>query len=1031
MQGITWGAGRKDAFLAWLLPEIDQALNARKGLEAQWLSWLTAYDAIRGPTKEWPFPGACLSRDTEILTETGWRGLPEIRIGERVLTRRDDGDLEWHPVTALPRQYADKLYHFKSRSMDIMATGNHAMLCEQQAHPGVMVRMNAEDLWGRHGYYLPQHGTYRGGVNPDRLWGLPAGAVAELIGWYLAEGSFAKDTKGRQRATAIWIHQTRAAHPEHWSRIRTLLEDCRFRWTEDPKRGFCVHKTSVPVALFDLLVDAGHAKTKRVPAVCWSWSAVLLERLMTGLVLGDGHIRNRHDTGWAEVTYYSISKGLVDDLQALAVLSGVHARVRSRDRVGTGGTMADGRQVMARHISHEATICGAKNAKYARAFREIVEYHDTAYCVTVKNHSVYARRNGVATWVGNSNEVLSVIATDVNQLYAKFMQTLHASPNLWSVSAMNERWVHVAKPMQDFLTLLDTHRLKMYNVNKRVVLEMCKLGTGIYKTGWTFEQRRTRSYDAAGNVVPTLKTDSYPFVDHVKLFDFLLPPSAYSIDPDAQGGAAWVAERMRVSPERLKMLAKAQAPHLPNLPDEAVNTVLRWVEQTGTDYDVHVERAQYQRRLANEPPIEPPIPNEVQLGTTSVAPVRTIELWEVHVRYPAESDQVVDDLVCLVHLPTRQVVRGTLNPYVHGQRPYAVVRYFPSEGFYGIGICQQKEMYQRIQSELYNFGIDGALLSNTIMIGAKQGANILPNEPIYPMKTWITEGLPKDEIMTMQFGQLNASLGAFIQMTEQNGNRATGVSDLQLGNIDQMPGRTPATTIISMLEEGARRPDLTIKDMRYEGLSRVGSQLVSMLQQYCTKSEDVGQGTIQRVMVEALGLPEGAELAKQLTMPNDDASLGLGVTISATSGSNNKEVDKQQSVALIQLMGPLATQILQFTQVYQQAMMQVPPGMPNPVAEVALHAAQGLTELGRRALEQHDIRDAEAIIPAAGQGMAGGASQAVLPGAAGPQTALGPHAGPMPNAAGPPAAPGLAPPPAAFNGAGQLAGPAPLVGAPA
>ena len=56
---------------------------------------------------------------------------------------------------------------------------------------------------------------------------------------------------------------------------------------------------------------------------------------------------------------------------------------------------------------------------------------------------------------GASDETIPTIATDVDQLYAKFMQTVHAAPNIWSVSPLNERWVHTAKPLQDFLTLLD------------------------------------------------------------------------------------------------------------------------------------------------------------------------------------------------------------------------------------------------------------------------------------------------------------------------------------------------------------------------------------------------------------------------------------------------------------------------------------------------------------------------------------------------------------------------------------------------
>ena len=89
---------------------------------------------------------------------------------------------------------------------------------------------------------------------------------------------------------------------------------------------------------------------------------------------------------------------------------------------------------------------------------------------------------------GAANFMLPVIASDADPLIAKFLQSLHATDNVWTTTALNERWVDAAKPLQDLLTWLDGSLLNMWDVNKRVVLEMVKLGTAIYKTGWTYEK---------------------------------------------------------------------------------------------------------------------------------------------------------------------------------------------------------------------------------------------------------------------------------------------------------------------------------------------------------------------------------------------------------------------------------------------------------------------------------------------------------------------------------------------------------------
>ena len=52
-------------------------------------------------------------------------------------------------------------------------------------------------------------------------------------------------------------------------------------------------------------------------------------------------------------------------------------------------------------------------------------------------------------FAGAANYVLPITATDVDQLYAKEMQTIFAPENLWTLQALNESWIDAAKPLQD------------------------------------------------------------------------------------------------------------------------------------------------------------------------------------------------------------------------------------------------------------------------------------------------------------------------------------------------------------------------------------------------------------------------------------------------------------------------------------------------------------------------------------------------------------------------------------------------------
>ncbi len=345
---------------------------------------------------------------------------------------------------------------------------------------------------------------------------------------------------------------------------------------------------------------------------------------------------------------------------------------------------------------------------------------------------------------GAANFTLPLTAIDVDQLMAKFVQTIHAPEDLWTISPMNERWVKTAKPLQDMLTWLDRNILKMYNVNNRVILEMTKLGTGIYKTGWDYQRYPILTYDTYGRITRAEKIRGVPFVDHVRLSDWLMPAYSYAIQPDAQGGAPWTGERHRKSPSVFRRWATSGSPLLPSVDKDTLDLVIKFTESGATDYDEYVRKVEYEKQGAHLPTSES---QDWDKSSTQMAGqtggglriVREIELWEIHTRYGTKSDDNEEDIIVWFHLPTRKILRGVYSYYTHGQRPYEVVRYFPGEGFYGIGVCQQKEVFQKMASDLFNFNYDNVLLANSRMVVAKSGSNIAPGEPFYPNNVWIVD----------------------------------------------------------------------------------------------------------------------------------------------------------------------------------------------------------------------------------------------------------------------------------------------------
>src|SRR5438445_6186670 len=113
---------------------------------------------------------------------------------------------------------------------------------------------------------------------------------------------------------------------------------------------------------------------------------------------------------------------------------------------------------------------------------------------------------------GASNYTFPLCAMNVDPILARLIRTIHAPSNLWTVTALNEQWVPVAKPAQDYLQYIDFSLLHMLDVNYRTLLEMLKLGTAIYKCGWKYQKNDVTGYDASLRRTRLVRQKNQPLV---------------------------------------------------------------------------------------------------------------------------------------------------------------------------------------------------------------------------------------------------------------------------------------------------------------------------------------------------------------------------------------------------------------------------------------------------------------------------------------------------------------------------------------
>jgi hypothetical protein len=139
-------------------------------------------------------------------------------------------------------------------------------------------------------------------------------------------------------------------------------------------------------------------------------------------------------------------------------------------------------------------------------------------------------------------------------------------------------------------------------------------------------------------------------------------------------------------------------------------------------------------------------------------------------------------------------------------------------------------------------------------------------------------------------------------------------------------------------------------------LSEVGLRILQNLQFQATNVNNPAGQQFAQLAIMVLGQPEGQFVAEKLLMPVEPIEVGIGVQLTATSGSSNKELQKQSNLALLQLVSQMAPSFIQLSQI----VMQMPGTPPGQVAEQLF---RGGAELLQRVLEQFDVRDPETIVP--------------------------------------------------------------------
>jgi replicative DNA helicase Mcm len=374
----------------------------------------------------------CYDEKTEVLTENGWKFFKDITINDKIATLEDRQFLKYYnPTDVISYTYTGKMYYLKTRGVNLLVTPNHNLYVAKGSY--------------YNGWYKPPKRVDREFelVTPEKYFGknkrfkknvewngikseyfeLPEFTHFRQLGW---KNSSSKDVIRKYVRPLVnigmeaWLEFLGFYVAEGCSSIKTASVSIAFNNTDGGRErqyleklinniGYNFKTSQSTLRIYDiqlskwLVENCGHlAENKKVPQFIKQLSPSLIRYFLIGLYNGDGH-----KTKTANILS-TVSKQLSDDVQELIFKTGDSSFCFIR-KPRKQKALFDGRIIQGKFDSYEINWL-MKSADHntqnkglsKRASEAWVDYSGNVYCVTVPNHVIYVRREGIPVWCGNS-----------------------------------------------------------------------------------------------------------------------------------------------------------------------------------------------------------------------------------------------------------------------------------------------------------------------------------------------------------------------------------------------------------------------------------------------------------------------------------------------------------------------------------------------------------------------------------------------------------------------------------------------------
>lgn len=565
-------------------------------------------------------------------------------------------------------------------------------------------------------------------------------------------------------------------------------------------------------------------------------------------------------------------------------------------------------------------------------------------------------------FVGACGDVVPVIAMAVDPIHARLDTGIFKASPVFRLKGLKKNILDYIDPLEQWIEYYQKHRLKLRTIASPRLLEMTKHGTMIYKTVYEHETYKVKGYNKKWEVVEKeITTFRGPKVYGISIQDLLFPAGYQHLND-----CPFVAERVKASYSDLK---KAEA-----------SNKLKNVKKLRGNEAMEKDALRQEREIsANHQDADRTVSDR-------------IELWEIWMDFPLYGDKddendetatgngIADRLVVTYHEGTNEILQLRYNWYFHQRKPYTLIPYqITNDSVMGLGICEMTMFFQDAQTKWHRMATDNAYLANIRMFIAKRGSDIEEIPKLYTGRVFFVDN-PQTDFTPFAPADVYGSTLTERQNLFGLAEKRTGVSDYLTGRESPVVGsRATATSTVALIQEGTRRVEEVLENVR-NGYSEIMQLCMYLWIQY-------GLDGVDDVVFGDDNVGQKIKDFFDTVVDEDNIAGMIAIDLSATDAANNKAVQQQVQLAIIQTMMQYLDKLVQASQTAMMAAQQQPE-LTALISDVMKAARKMFMDL----LTKYDVRNPEDYLPELEMYLASAISQGQAP--AGPGGPGGAPAGP-------------------------------------